>query len=47
MKPMYAGMSKIADGRFDVGKDGKIYYIGDKAWMKMEIQYKYWKPEYT
>ena len=38
--PMYTGAGKIGNGKFNVDKSGNIYYIGDKAWEKMEVRYK-------
>jgi len=37
MKPMYAGASKIADGRYDVNDEGDVFYIGDEAFGQMEL----------
>ena len=37
MKPMYAGASKIADGRYDVNSEGDVFYIGDEAFEQLEI----------
>ena len=36
MKPMYAGASKIADGRYDVNSEGDVFYIGDEAVKKLK-----------